>query len=291
MSSAVQDIVADVSTLVSPPDVWVRIHEVVRNPKSTTSDVAGITMQDPALTANILKIVNSAFYNFSKKIDTVSRAITVIGMDDLFSLVTAITAANVFSNIPSRISRPEIFWRHSLSTGIISRRLARECRVLNAERLYVAGLLHDIGSLVLYSRFPDQAMEALMAANGDEEVLYQVESDLFGYTHADVGAELLRLWQLPETLVEAVACHHEPSRAAQGTIDAAIVHIANVAANHRAVGSFVGEGESYDTQPDPLAWQIIGKNSSILDSIGNDLEEELHTALSILKPKMSSSGS
>jgi len=290
MSSAVQDIVADVTTLVSPPDIWVRIHEVVRNPKSSTSDVAGITMQDPALTANILKIVNSAFYNFPKKIDTVSRAITVIGMDDLFSLVTAITAANVFSNIPSTISRPEVFWRHSLSTGIISRRLARECRVLNGERLYVAGLLHDIGSLVLYSKFPDQATEALMAANGDEEVIYQVEKELFGYTHADIGAELLRLWRLPDTLVEAVAWHHEPARATQGTIDAAIVHIANVAANRRAVGSFVGEGESYETQPDPIAWTITGLDPAILDTIGEDLEEELHAALSILKPRMSSSG-
>lgn len=284
MNGEVRTLVEDASALVSPPEVWIRLNEVINDPGSDAADVADVVACDSALTAKILRVVNSPFYNFPSRIDTISRAVTIIGTDELYSLATAISAARVFSNIPIQLVRPDIFWQHSICTGLAARRLARKCMVLHTERLYVAGMLHDIGSLVLYRKFPHEVSSVLMAAEGDEEVLYRVEQETFGFTHANVGAEMLNLWKLPPALLEAVRFHHEPDRARQFPFETAILHIANVAANSLVDGNFMDVEEPVTVGADPLAWDAIKHAPETMNELLDGLADELHDALELFAP-------
>lgn len=285
MRGEIRSFIEDVSALVSPPEVWVRLNDVVNDPRSSAPDVAEVIARDTSLTARILKIVNSPYYNFPSRVDTISRAVTILGTNDLFSLATAVTAARVFSNIPSELVRPDHFWRHAICTGLAARQLARRCGVLHVERLYVAGLLHDVGSLILYRKFPNKVSAVLMAAEGDEEVLYRVEQDMFGFDHAEIGAALLEFWNLPGTLLSAVRHHHEPEAAEGGGLEAGLVHIANVAANRLEDGAFMAGQANDQLAPDPIAWRLCKLDPSALDAVTADLPQELEQATAVFMPR------
>lgn len=247
----------EISGLVSPPDVCLRIFELVETNRASAQALADIIALDPSLTARLLRIVNSSFFHFSRRIDTVSRAITVIGVSELYNLVIAVSAIKSFSNIPSFIVNIDTFWRHSIYCGLIARVLARRCNVLHPERLFVAGLLHDIGSLVLYNRAPEACKDLLLAARGNECILYQTERREFGFSHAEIGGLLLDLWHLPPALHEAVRYHHTPAAAARAPLETAIVHIADALANQSELGAFCAMPAT-DLFIDETAWGAAG---------------------------------
>jgi len=257
--------IGEVSGLVSPPDVYVKVFDLMESATATADDMGLIISQDPSLTARLLKIVNSPFYNFSSRIDTVSRAVAVVGLRELYSLVVAVSAVKSFSAIPNDVVNMDTFWRHSIYCGIISRLLAKRCNVLHTERLFIAGLLHDIGSLVIYNRVPDIAKKMLETANGDEEKLFVTELGELGFTHADLGGELLKQWTLPDSLQEAVAFHHAPAGAKGAKMEAALVHIANILANQSELGAFC-EVKVPATEIDEAAWAATGLKKDKFDS-------------------------
>jgi len=279
-----EEIINNAAALVSPPTIWLRINEVVNASGSSASDVADVVMQDTVLTANILRIVNSPVYHFSKRIDTVSRAISIIGLNDLYSIATAVIASKVFSDIPNQLTSIETFWRHSICTGLIARRLAKQCRVLHVERLYVAGLLHDIGSLLLYGACPEKAGEALMIANGDEDILYQAENDLFGFNHATLGAHLFHSWKLPQTLINTIAMHHAPLEAGEDMMESAILHVADWLANSSTIGSFMQEPADEFVLPQSEVLQMVQVDPDNTEEVMQGLQEELDATLQILHP-------
>jgi putative nucleotidyltransferase with HDIG domain len=279
---SLKELIGTVSELVSPPEVHIRLTEVIESPTSTADSIAEIIMQDPNLTARVLKITNSAFYG-SRKIETVSRAITLIGTRDLYNIALAVNAVKVFEKIPAELVNVSIFWRHSLYTAIIARLLAKRCRILHPERLFVAGLLHDIGCLVLYSQFPDESRDALLIAHGDEDILARQEQELIGYDHASVGAELLRLWKLPETLCASVDAHHDLSRAAPDSMESAIILIANALANRTEEGCF-SESGAYAAHITPEAWARLGLDESVIDDMAEQVDEQFAETARILLP-------
>ncbi len=256
--------VNEVAGLVSPPDVCIKVFDLIESHNASAHAIGAVISRDPNLTLRLLKIVNSALYNFSAKIDTVSRAIAVVGISELYSMVIAITAVKSFSYIPHNVVNMDSFWRHSLYTAVNARLLAKRCNVLHPERLFVAGLLHDVGSLILYHRAPQICKELLIKAKGDEEFLHQAEIDEFGFSHADIGALLLKLWRLPESLQEAVACHHRAGMARENPREAAIIHLANALANHTEIGAFC-EMPMTELQVDDQVWEPLGLTADDLD--------------------------
>ncbi len=289
MHGELNHFIEDVAALVSPPEVWVRLNEVVNDPHSSASDVAEITARDTALAARILKVVNSPFYNFPSRVDTISRAVTILGTNDLFALATAVSAAKVFANIPSELVKPENFWRHSICTGLAARKLAKRCGVLRPERLYVAGLLHDVGSLILYYKFPSKVTAVLLASAGDEEVLARVEQEMFGFDHAEIGGALLELWNLPPSLLAAVRYHHEPENATDSRIEAALVHIGSVTANRTGGAAFLNDAPETETQVDPIVWNITQLERNAMDEISRELRDELDQAVASFMPRANNS--
>lgn len=229
----------DVEGLVSPPAICMRLFELIHSPHASARDIADVVAIDPNLTARLLRMANSSFYNLSGKVDTVSRAVTIIGNSELYSLVLSISAVKSFTNIANDLVNMDTFWRHSVYTGLLSRALARRVNMLHPERLFVAGLLHDIGSLVLYHYRPETMRDLLLVSQGDEEVLYHAEQETLGFTHAGLAGALLEEWQLPEELQQAVAWHHEPGLAQVARIETHLVYLANLIVNESSHGNFM----------------------------------------------------
>lgn len=248
--------ISQVKGLVSPPDICITVFDMIETQTTTARQLGDVIGRDPNLTARLLKIVNSPYYNFSSRIDTISRAITIIGIRELSSLVVAVSAVKTFSKIPNELVNIDTFWRHSIYTALIARELAKRCDVLHPERLFVAGLMHDIGSLIIYNRVPDVARALLIQANGSESALYELEKNMIGITHAHIGGLLLEAWMLPKVLRDAVAYHHEPHLTETAPIEASIVHIAETLANMSLIGSFSAEICS-EENISPQAWKIL----------------------------------
>ena len=260
----ITDLVKDVSGLVSPPDVCVRVFELMRASTSSAEDFGEIIGRDPNLTARLLRMVNSSFYGFASRIDTVSRAIAVIGTQELYSLVISVSAVQTFSKIAPQQVDMSSFWRHSVCCGLIARRLSRHCGVLHPERLFIAGLLHEIGTLVLFHQLPEVSAELVEACEGNEDSLHRAELDTLGYSHAEVGSLLLTLWSLPPSLHGAVRGHHDPANTLVGEVDAAIVKTANRLANQCEYGALLGSSEN---TPEPSAedWELMGLKADTID--------------------------
>lgn len=254
-----------VKGLVSPPDICIRIFELIESQMASTKQLGDVISQDPNLSARLLKIVNSPYYHFSNRIDTVSRAITVIGIRELSSLVLAVSAAKSFSNIPNELVNIDTFWRHSIYTALIARELAKRCDILHPERLFVAGLMHDIGSLIIYNRVPDVAKAILIQSNGNEQTLYQLEKDLLSTSHAQIGGLLLDSWMLPKILRDAIMFHHEPALCETAPVEATIVHIAEALANASIIGGYCSEACGQD-EIAPEAWDTLRINPANLNT-------------------------
>jgi len=258
-------LVKDVSGLVSPPDICMRIFELLQSPDSSARDVGDVIMRDANLTARLLKIVNSPFYNFPRRIDTVSRAIAVVGTRDLYNLVVAVSAVRTFSNLATDLVSMDTFWRHSLFTALAARDLAQHCQVLHPERLFVAGMLHDLGSLVLYHRLPELSRDLLLVAGGDEGRLYEAELDGLGFGHPELGGLLLELWNIPDSLQSAVRHHHRPEAAdTENRLEAAILHVSESLANQSGVGGFC-EDAAQDTALSPRIWALLDLDADEVD--------------------------
>lgn len=261
-SELAQRLIGDVSFLVSPPDVCVKVFGLLQSGEASAREIGDIISHDPSLTARLLQLVNSSYFNFARRIDTVSRAITVIGTRELYSMVLAVSAIKSFSKLPVTLVNIDTFWRHGIYSGLLAREIARQGGILHPERLFIAGLLHDIGSLVLYNRLPEQMQDLMLICEGEEDVLHRAEQEQLGFSHGDLGGALARVWNLPEPLQDAITHHHEPG--AGQFPDAAIIHLADALANRSNLGAFC-EDPPGTAHIDPLAWEILGLNPADLD--------------------------
>ena len=232
MPVSARQLVKDISHLVSLPDVCVRMNEVLESPVSSAMDIAEIISHDPSLTARVLKIANSSYYAFPSQIETLSRAITVIGTQDLYQLVLATSVIDSVQTVGVDQSVMDKFWRHSLMTGLIARDLARKAvtPVMQVERVFVAGLLHDIGSIVMAVRIPELTKVMLRCADQLEMSISQAERNVFDLDHGEVGAELMASWNLPEIFQNTARHHHEPELTSANHLEVSLIHIANWAA-------------------------------------------------------------
>jgi HD-like signal output (HDOD) protein len=235
------------------PSIVNQLNDITADPYASANDVAEIVNKSPSLTAVLLRIVNSAFYGFPAKIDTVSRAVTLIGSKEITGLALGISTMQVFKDIPEDIIEMKSFLRHSLLCGLISRIIASQKNMPQTEQMFVSGLLHDIGRLIVYKYFPDQAKCILKVAFDTQQSLYRAESDVIGCRHTDIGKFLLRDWKLSSTLESNVHFHHQPSGAAD-PLEAGIVHIADIISKGLGIGS---SGENIIPHFDAETWDDL----------------------------------
>ena len=272
------DLISDNLELVSLPEIVLRINEMVNDPNCSAADIAETISQDAALSVRLLKVVNSPFYNFPSKVDTISMAITIVGTRQLRDLVLATAVVNKFSAIPEELVNTHIFWHHNLATAAAARVIANRLRITNTERFFVAGLLHDIGKLVMYLTQPDLSRQVLQLLHKPSNDISKLEISAFGFDHATLGAALLRYWKLPESLVEPTAFHHAPTQAKHHIKETAIIHLANAVAN--TIEPAISADD--DVPIDLGIWDILGIEDKDLDEIINDTHAALQHALQVI---------
>lgn len=278
MKTTLSELVQGVSNLVTLPDVFVRINQLVENPNSSIADIAKVAGQDPSFTVRLLRVANSSFYGFSSTIDTVPKAVSVIGTSQIRSLALATSVASSFDGLPNTLVSMEHFWRHSLYCALAARVLARKAGQCDPDAVFTAGLLHDIGELVIFNRLPQQAKEALSLVldSADELPIYQAEQQIMGFDHAQVGGELARQWQLPPMLTGCIEHHHSPQAAPHFPREVALVHIANILALMAEVRTL----DPGDVPPsDPHAWDTLGlKADETIAATVEEAQEEIAEA-------------
>lgn len=241
--------------------IFSKINKTILKPNSSANEIGMIISKDTSLSARLLKIVNSAFYGFPSRIDSISRAVAIIGTRQLSSLAAGVTVVNMFKDIPSDIVDMKSFWKHSIACGVNARIIASYQGIQNTERLFVSGLLHDIGRLILYNYAPDQSTYALAKAKRTNIMLNKVEYEDLDFDHAEIGGLLLKKWKLPVLIEDAVTYHHSPQKS-QYLLEAAIVHLADIMANATGIGS---SGERFVSPLNSDAWECIGLSTNILD--------------------------
>jgi HD-like signal output (HDOD) protein len=234
-----QGLVESIEDLVTLPEVALRIARMVEDPSSSSTDIGREISRDAALTARLLRIANSPAFGHHGKIATISRAITVLGVRQVRDLTVGLTAIRTFDGISNELVTMESFWRHSLLCAVAAGQIAARRDSGRDDSPFVAGLLHDIGQLVLFSRAPVPARQALLMSvdSSDDLGLFLCEREVMGFDHGAVGLALAKKWGLPRSLQECIEFHHEPERAEEYPLDVATVHIANSAAVLAEIGS------------------------------------------------------
>lgn len=246
-----QELINSNIQLVSLPAIVTMVNELLTSPSASAADIAELINQDPTLTLRLLKIVNSPFYNFPSKIETVSMAITVLGTRQLRDLVIATAVVDRFKSDKHKSFDIETFWCHSIATGLAARTIALDRKIHNAERIFITGLLHDIGKMLIALLLPVQNAEL---NKQDSRQTYNVERSMFGFTHDELGECLLNSWHFPDTISTPIRHHHDLQSADEFKTDTAVVHIGNVIANN--IQAPISPDD--DTLLNPLALDILG---------------------------------
>ena len=264
MYKSPDDFVNGSERLSTVPIVYAKLSEAINSPRSSVGYISTIIGQDASLTARLLRVVNSAFYGFPRKIDTISRAVLVVGTQQLRDLALATSVMKLFKKIPEKYVTMESFWRHSVSCGVAARTIAGYCREPNVERFFVAGILHDIGKLIIYDRMPDKSDVILKRAMESNELVYKVEQDIIGFDHAAVGGALIKAWRLPSNLEEVVMSHHAPILSTRYLRDASIIHVADAIVHAMQLGC---SGEQFMPPVNEQAWKSLELSQEILPQI------------------------
>jgi HD-like signal output (HDOD) protein len=266
-------------TLPEIPSIVFELNEVIANPLSSAEDIAQVVHRSPSLTALLLKIVNSPFYGFPSKIDKISLAVTLIGTREISGLALGISVISLFNKIPKEILSMYSFLRHSLACGIISRILATHKGIPQTEQLFVSGLLHDLGRLILYSYFPEESCNILSRARSADMLLYLQENDSLGCNHTHIVKQLLQQWKLPMVLENNVFFHHDPCEAPQ-PVPATLVHLADIMTNGLGIGT---SGERFVPPLDNNAWDGLGLSPTCFDIVVKQATHQFFALESMLE--------
>ena len=268
---SIEEVIRQVRDLPTLPEVVIRVAEMVNNPHASAKDLGKIIAHDQVQTARLLKLVNSSYYGFPRDITKVTTAIVVLGFNSIRQLLLSSAVFEMFENEKIDGFRRIELLRHAVATAIASRTIGKYLAHPELEELFVAGLLHDIGKVVMDSYFHEEYATVIERAVEEEITFHSAERDLLDYDHTIVGQMLAKHWRLPEKLAMMIANHHHPASAGRYGRDTAIVHLADILARAKQFGS---GGDHVMPELDPWSWEILALDPAKLGPILADVEEE-----------------
>lgn len=281
MAIKLASLIRDNIKIFSPPTVFLRLNDVVNNPRSSVTDMGNIISEDQGLTVRLLRMANSPLYGYPSRIETISQAVLIIGTKQLRDIILATSVISLFKGIPEDIITMETFWRHSIACGVIARIIAGHRREPNVETFFTAGILHDVGRLIMYTRMPVECGEVLSGIARQPQLLFKAESESLGFNHTDAGGLLLKEWKLPQNLTEAVAYHHSPEKASHYPIEAACIHVADILAHAMQLGS---SGEKYIPRLSEEAWLQLSLQTGSLPFLFKQALQQVDITMQIVLP-------
>lgn len=272
------ELVASIRQLASLPEAYLCVKRVLDDPDSGLMELTEALSTDPAMTARLLRVVNSSFYGFNRRVDTVYRAVNVLGMRQAHDLVLAWAISSAFANVQFTVISMQTYWRKSIATAIAARALAKRQRFIDAERLFIEGLLADIGHLVMYTTLPGQSIKAQQESRHSGRALADVERELIGCDFAEIGAALIVAWELPSTFREPIACQLAPDLAREHSLEAAIIHVSAALAESLEDASAAGPSEATLTR--------LQIDDSVLDDLRQQVCSEIDGVIAAFFPQL-----
>jgi HD-like signal output (HDOD) protein len=244
MNVAIEHIFKDPDAIPSLPANFNKIVEAINDPDADMHEIGDLISSDMGLTTKILRLVNSSYFGLSTQVATISHALSIIGLSPLSTLVLASEIMSKFKDIPENFVTTESFWSHNIASGIAARQICKLKKFGNEELLYISGMMHDIGSLIIYREYPEEAKRALTQCNEWGINLTNSERSALGYDHAQVGSALMERWNLPVIIQETTLYHHRPLNAPTFIREASIVHLADYIVQSNQLGSS-GEAQGF----------------------------------------------
>jgi len=275
-------LLASVRALPAFPAVLTELLRLLRDPKASTQQFERAMLRDPALTANVLRMANSSVFGLRRKVVDVAHAINLLGAARISELaLTAGFRATLPESLPGYGLSRSSFLAHSVAVGLLAERIAKSQRILKGSPLFVSGLLHDIGKLVLASYLHEVETSLVEKLRGGHISLLNSEQELLGTDHTAVSALVGKHWGLPEELVAAAEGHHEPGKYAgspqQQLVD--VIHVANIAAHAFGYGYDVA---GLARRPDHAAFGRLGLKIGDLERLASDVLEAVSEATRVL---------
>ena len=279
MTRKLDSLIQQIGSLPTLPSVIVQVNEKVNNPKTSALDLARTILEDQALTARLLRLVNSPFYGFPRRVATVTEAVTILGFHPVRNLLLTASVVDLLVSEEAPEFSPTALWEHSVGTAVAAGLLARYARHEDREEVFVAGLLHDVGKLVLFHFLTKEFIKVLEMARAEDIPIRAAEHRVLGFTHDQVGRVLAERWKLPVRLSEAIGCHHRPDLAQVGKREAAIIHAADILTRALGLGS---GGDDAVPSIEPESWRRLALPSTVLESLMGELDEQYAEARAIL---------
>ena len=275
-----QSLVKESIELISLPDVYVRLRDVMASPHSSMADIAQVIVHDPAITARLLKLVNSPFFGLAYKVDTMTHAINLLGTQQVHDLVLATVVVDSFSGFTNDYLNIYDFWFKGVYCAVTARLLAYHCNAIeDTERPFIAGLLHNIGHLVSYQIIPKETLAAQKLVTEKNLDLYLAEREVLGFDYAQVGAELMREWNLPKSLQEITEFHLEPEKASDYKIETVILHIATAITQNALTEIPIDP----DTLPiNPVYWKLTGLSVNDMPEAKKEVDLQASMVMDLL---------
>ena len=235
---------------------------------------------DPSLTSKVLRVVNSSFYGFPNRITTVTHAIVILGFNTIKSIALSSTIFDVFRRnvTPGDFDRTQ-FWKHSIGCGSAAKAIGRRLNYPMLEELFIAGLLHDVGKIVMDQYMPEKFVEVLNVVHSRDCLIAEAEMEVLGATHADVGAWLFEKWNLSKGLIETTRCHHNPALAGENQKLAEIIHLADILIRAMRFGN---GGDNRIPMISETAWKSLGLQPADFDDLFVQTNAEIEKAMIFL---------
>lgn len=239
--------------LSSLPEVYMKVNEQLEDDFCSAAEIGETVQADPAIATRILKMVNSAYYGMPNRVSTISQAVSLLGRERLKQIVIGSVLVNMFKDPHHEAFSLQEFWQHSIKTAVIARQLASQHRRnYEPDALFIAGLLHDIGRLVLASKLPEvyTEIERMRRRRG----VIGAEQQLLGFDHAELGGALMAQWGLPELLVVCTRYHHDFDYEGEFTDASRIIYLANKLSLNLPP---IDEDEAYEQLDEIENWQTL----------------------------------
>lgn len=258
-------IIMDTKTLPTLPGVIQKLNSLTDNEKSSVQEMSRIVSSDQVLSARILRLANSPSYGFYR-VSTISNAMILLGINVVKSLALS-------SSIFAIMEKNSIgLWEHSLGVGVAANLIARKLVLPECEEIATAGLLHDIGKVIISIKCTEAETEIHKLVGERQIYALEAEQEIIGTDHTEVGEWLAKSWFLPDKLSEPIACHHDVAKSKNHRIKTAVVHVADVLIKASGFGN---SGDSFVPPLQLVAWETLGLNEQLLAELVDEIEDKL----------------
>ncbi|MCL5028784.1 MAG: HDOD domain-containing protein [Bacteroidetes bacterium] len=271
-----EKIMSGVNNLPTLPTVYSSLTEAIENPRTSSEKLANIISNDQASVFKILKLVNSPFYGFRGKIDTISQAILHLGFNEVKNTVFALSVINFFSRDKILLNfRPVDFWAHSIAVGIVTRMIGAEIGGKNLENYFLAGIIHDIGKLIFFEYAHDDYLRVLELVESKRCYIKDAENEVMGLDHSRAGHLLASKWKLPQNIQNSILHHHNGFIGNETDTLVASVHIGDIVARMLELGY---PGDNLIPEPNHKVWDILNISKGFFPQIRKRLLQDFsHT--------------